>query len=500
MISQIVLNKFQGFSSEQTIRLAPLTLIFGPNSSGKSSVTRGLLFLKQNAESISARSSQITYQGEAIDLATFANVVFQHDLKNELTVGITTPSRRLNRENTVGSRAGTRHDRASSALDPANRLKVDSVDFRVTIAENGLKGIEVTYSLWDQLHDGLQEEALRGRNLSFKLLKAEGDTWVLQNLVGHEALEALLEAEKANELIYGTSARAKPAHELADPITWESAFKETRMRGIFPTLPVGARLSPSEHSNKTAVVDMLFRALRLSVSQALDGIDHVKPLRDIPDRILIVDSQDDKTNGRGRSRSSRVDMQDTVNSWVKQITNGQYELKSEDFSDTKLGFLGTLRTKHLIDTRTQTEVSFRDVGVGLSQVLPILESFERALSTSTRFRNIPNFSERTVLIEQPELHLHPRMQADLMDLMIEVASDERSDVQIVAETHSENLVLRLQKRIREKKIHAKDVSILFADQAADGSNSIRELYLDEDGEFVDSWPLSFADVRVLDLF
>lgn len=446
------------------------------------------------------RGSQITYQGEAIDLATFANVIFQHDLKNELTVGITTPSIQLNREMVRAARAGTRSDRASSAADPATRIKVDSVSFLATITEKGLKAIDVTYHLWDQMRESRVPSTEGQIFLSFKLVKSDGESWVLDNLVGLDSLETLLEIEKANEFSYGSVKDRNDEKEPADTATWESVFNETRVRGIFPTLPLSARVSRSENSRKMAVVDMLYRALRMSVSQSLEGIDHVKPLRDIPDRILIVDSQDSVAAGRQRHHISRVDVQDTVNGWVKQITNGQYELKSEDFSDTKLGFLGTLRTKHLVDTRTKTEVSFKDVGVGLSQVLPILEAFERGLHASARIRQMPNLAERTVLVEQPELHLHPRMQADLMDLMVDVASNQNAAVQIVAETHSENLVLRLQKRIREKKIRAQDVSILFADQAEDGSNVIRELAIDDQGDFLDDWPLSFADVRVMDLF
>jgi predicted ATPase len=168
-----------------------------------------------------------------------------------------------------------------------------------------------------------------------------------------------------------------------------------------------------------------------------------------------------------------------------------------EFESQEVGFLGSLRARHLFDTKTQTQVSFRDAGVGLSQVLPIIEALEVAQMGAGR-DGIS--SMKTVLIEQPELHLHPRMQADLMDLMISVAGDSARGVQILAETHSENMVLRLQKRIREGTIRPEDVSIIYADRDIEGNNTLTPQLMDDSGDFIEPWPLSFADVRVQDLF
>jgi predicted ATPase len=92
------------------------------------------------------------------------------------------------------------------------------------------------------------------------------------------------------------------------------------------------------------------------------------------------------------------------------------------------------------------------------------------------------------------------MQADLMDLMISVAGDSTRAVQILAETHSENMVLRLQKRIREGTVRREDVAIIYADRDLEGNNTLTPLLMDDSGDFLEPWPLSFADVRVQDLF
>jgi predicted ATPase len=158
--------------------------------------------------------------------------------------------------------------------------------------------------------------------------------------------------------------------------------------------------------------------------------------------------------------------------------------------------MGSLRARLLIEKKTNTQVSFKDVGVGLSQVLPIVEVL---LDNISRI-HAPNRVDRTVLIEQPELHLHPKMQAELMELFIETVTSENNKVQVIAETHSESMILRLQKRIREGSLDPSRVSILYAETSDEGFNTIRELNIDSSGEFTEDWPLSFSDVRVKEIF
>jgi predicted ATPase len=123
------------------------------------------------------------------------------------------------------------------------------------------------------------------------------------------------------------------------------------------------------------------------------------------------------------------------------------------------------------------------VGVGVSQVLPIVAQL--ALG-----------SNDTVLLEQPELHLHPKAQADLGDLLVESVGLGK---QVIAETHSEHLLLRVLRRIRQGTLAPGDVSVLYVD-AGDSGSSVQELRLDSRGEFLDEWPNGFFEERIDELF
>lgn len=113
------------------------------------------------------------------------------------------------------------------------------------------------------------------------------------------------------------------------------------------------------------------------------------------------------------------------------------------------------------------------VGVGVSQALPLIVAM----------LSVPHGS--TFIVEQPELHLHPAVQARLADFF----SIARPDLSIVVETHSEAFLTRLRRRVAERKISPSSVKIIFV-EARDGGSSTRELKLDQFGD-LSEWPSGF---------
>jgi hypothetical protein len=140
-----------------------------------------------------------------------------------------------------------------------------------------------------------------------------------------------------------------------------------------------------------------------------------------------------------------------------------------------------------------TLVEIEDVGVGISQIIPVLSSIIKGGS---------------VFIQQPELHLHPKLQAQLADAFIECMNKPWNN--FVVESHSEHLLLRLLRRIRETSksdiknkligLTAKQISVLYVDKLEDGSSKIFPLRLSPEGEFIDRWPHGFFTERDGELF
>ena len=139
----------------------------------------------------------------------------------------------------------------------------------------------------------------------------------------------------------------------------------------------------------------------------------------------------------------------------------------------------------LRDARTGIAVSPTDVGFGVSQVLPVLTQ----LLVS---RN------KLLLFEQPEIHLHPRLEAELGCLLARSAS-ARHNNQVIVETHSEYLIYRIQKLIRLGQLRPDDVSVVYVTKDDQGSHCTR-LRLDDEGDFLDPWPGGFFDTGFDEMF
>jgi len=491
MIKEVSLENFQGIQGLQSVRFAPLTLIFGANSAGKSSLVRSILLLKQSIDTSSQGGAKdLSFQGSDIDLASFANVVNAHDLEKTLTVEL---SSGIHNFGFLPGRSPGRRTMAQ-LID-----RLDSVGLSIETSNEGLNSLKVSFNFNTELSP-------LELYFSFEWVEADERYYGLnlrttEETLSTEAIEILNSLYSDLHFPEDVSdhfdspddfERFLKRDELPEDEDWAEGLSELRFRGLFPTMPIRPpSATGNENFQANRIFDIwesLFRTARNSLTRTLENVSHIKPLREIPERLVIVDSSKETSQSRAINAS--------VSKWIERLTEGRYALESSQLESTQLSFMGTISSKYLVDKRTKTPVSFMDLGVGLSQVLPIIEELVKPSTRSiTTSRTL-----KTVLMEQPELHLHPKMQAELMELFIETSLRASNPLQIIAETHSEAMILRLQKRIREGAVDRSKVSVLYADTDENGVNRITEYEIGADGEFVEDWPLSFADVRVREIF
>lgn len=220
--------------------------------------------------------------------------------------------------------------------------------------------------------------------------------------------------------------------------------------------------------------------------QLLSNMSYLGPLREAPQRVHLRAKTEDSQD-IAAALFNNTSEQAQISRWMQRL-GIPYSLEV-----LRLGtgegaeILGDPLAISLKDRRSGVAFSPADVGFGVSQVLPIL------VDISARQNEL-------ICIEQPEIHLHPALQSELADLLIESVDPTGRANQIIAETHSEHLILRIQRRIREGILDPDLVSILYIDQDDSGGAHAQTLRLDREGDFLDSWPNGFFEERLDEVF
>lgn len=204
-------------------------------------------------------------------------------------------------------------------------------------------------------------------------------------------------------------------------------------------------------------------------------VDYIGPFRVLPDRQFHLNGKlsYDKTGVKGEfaypilgvSQFLKGDLHTRVGHWYKDNFNG-WELKVES---THRPFIEILLEKN------DTSVNIVDVGQGMNQALPLV-----VRANITKNNSI-------VVLEQPELHLHPAAHADLAELFAKSAI--QGNQTFVIETHAENFILRLRKLIVENDfgLSKDDVIIYFVDDCDTGGQEIQKITINSEGDLSD-WP------------
>jgi len=172
-----------------------------------------------------------------------------------------------------------------------------------------------------------------------------------------------------------------------------------------------------------------------------------------------------------------------------QLPGLRHWLGSEGFGlvqDIRTHDVEELPGHFMVEVKIQEQwVNLRDVGFGMSQLLPIV--VESVLS--------PRARSSLLLLEQPEIHLHPKAQADLGTFVADMARQGR---RYLIETHSEYLVMRLATEVRRGKLSPDDIAMYFLSLDERGHTQVQPIPLEKDGRLPPpgEWPEGFFDTDI----
>lgn len=486
MLTELVIENVKAFGPRQVVPLAPITLILGPNSAGKSSLIQSIALLKQSLGH-SDFGSDLRLKGNLVDLGSFEGFVHLHKTDQPVAIGLTVTDSLLPFGVLSLIFTFVQDDDRAIIIDNIEFKSQDDLKFRASKSESR-RTIEVPTNELKNFFRSLDGN-YSGRDLTVR--------------IGSSGMEAQVEGP-SSEVSATLETYLKSPAGLRARIFLKSRFPFfVTGLGEVPNNFNLSFLDPDgdeeeqpdfELKGPRAAREILnyYRGIWSGALQtwrgALRKARYIGPFRQLPERISM--GADERLRDTGLNGENVVNflaqkrhLIPKVNSW---FTNLGIPYSLEVFPVQIIGLHLSQEDMHglvLRDVRSGAQVSMQDVGYGISQILPIIvESI--ASQTST------------LLIEQPELHLHPALQARLGELFAEQSSTN----QFIIETHSEHLVLRMKRLIRRGVLNAKDVALLSVNSNPDGTSSVTRIRLDSDGEFIDEWPRGFFDERLDEIF
>ena len=493
MLLELGLRNFKAFGDvEQKAPMSKITLIYGPNSAGKSSIVQSILMLKQSALEAGNAATiwGLVTRGEYIDLGSYAALLHNHDQRRQLGITLT---------------YGQGISQLSAQMTFHGVTDVDEKGEEYL--EDSAILSEVIYRIARQ-GDLLVEARLEGGSGSWwtahvttadvsgvhKILDFGMDRNFLPELKLLE-LEELIEQneEQLPEFLRGL-VRERARLRRVEREGEVNRFKELeRMsENEDARLPrLGREADPElmraleEKLNLAQMLDL--KRIPVSFKEKLTAVRYLGPLRSYPERLYKVPGVNSYFSGlRGEFTHHRLYYQPglvhLVNKWFNRFEI-PYKLEVRKIGDIAVS--GEHIALVLVDRTSETQVTLADVGFGINQILPVIVEGVDFFTGS---------EGRVLCVEQPEIHLHPRLQANLADLMIANITGD-GEKQWIVETHSELLILRMQRRIRERKLEPSDLSVLYVNPNANGTkgSTITQLRLDENGDFIDDWPDGFFE-------
>ncbi len=560
--------KFSGFKGKifDEIELKPITLLFGPNSAGKSTVIQIIHYIKEilDRRNYSPRGTKLG--GNVIDLGGFKNFVFNHDLNIPIILKLEFDLSKRDLPGAQFTFDKFLNDDESSDLFTDFSNKVQTAELKLIIKWlgklNRAEAIEYSIKINGEDLISISLDYDNPRNLHTYISNFNIDNEVVkQHDVFSDNIDLFLAAFGFDSEISKDEFRIniKGGTSVIPNLDQELFLEE----GLLPARDLDwfddEETSKELHENAQGILTVLQKVIwsvgKLA-QEELERFRYIGPMREIPPRNFEPHFEDEIerwSNGLAAwdlILNKKVDLK-LLNEWLRKLKiNYHFDIKKEISSLTIAEFKSLLYNSEeeivqqirelfesidldvplfqnslefniykeikdgfekfdrsinkkvdnnsnwaLYENNLKVEVKPHDVGIGISQVLPII------VAVLTQKNPI-------LAIEQPELHIHPALQVELADLFIDGINKNPEAIYLI-ETHSEHFILRLLRRIEEttkKKIKdtklelkKEKLGVYYIDNS-DKLGLLKKLPVDDTGEFTEDWPGGFFEEREEELF
>ncbi len=444
MIRSLQIKNFKGWKDTGKIDFAPITLFMGSNSSGKSSIGQFLMLLKQSSASPDRKT--VLFLGDSasvVELGGPVDMLHQHNmdemLEFEYSWRLPNPVKLA-----IETDDETQRDVAVNEITFTDQIAVHDKEIQTLEVEKMLYTLQRTDSLtlsigMDRVQKASSARAYKTITRDYDIKRVPGRAWEMPSPYRFYGFPEEMITYHKNAYF---TPQLNAAHEsLFSRISYLGPLREKAERHYRWTGFIPGSVGPS-------------------------GKDTV---------LALLAARTEKRMYNFKPKQKYISLDEVIAKALKEMGLVE-EFVVQRVSTDRQDYEVKVRTK---GSHTLTDVP--DVGFGISQVLPVLVQLYYAPENSI------------IIMEQPELHLHPKAQSALADVMIQAISARENaaprNIQLIIETHSEHFLRRFQRRIAEKQLPEDRFAAYFANSDV-APTKLEPLEINLFGEII-NWPKNF---------
>lgn len=453
MLSNITLENFKAFQKLNNLKVKPVTILCGTNSCGKSSILQSILLMKQTLES-KKPNQNLLLNGRFTKLGYFEDIIYQKNSDNEVKFVLD-----------------------FNKGDGENNFIEDEIPNKF-FSKIGISFKKLNSSVTENRNYITSKISIDINNFHDDIYESNGNISIIhQNGKDYKIIWSNVEIDE----MYSGEENVKL--EFSNLFLFHLDFSEIKRLEI---------------KKRKGLVDLrdTFLLLNNILEDIYSNYTYLGPLRGEPEREYIYRDEVVEIGNKGENAAflylseqnkpvynhcfynkgkddfeiiNQLSLKEALNKWFDLMQMGNFDGEIIN----KIIYLSLNASKY-----DETKVGIADVGFGVSQIFPIL------------LEGLRMNKGNTLLLEQPEIHLHPNLQMQMADFFIALALSGKN---VIAETHSDHIVNRLVRRIVEDETHdLKDkIGIYFIKPSENGS-VYEEINIDET-KGITNWPVDFFD-------
>lgn len=479
-IKALYFNNYRIFEKENHFDLTPINFLIGPNSSGKSSIFKALLLLKSN---VTNDLQILDFSNTKHNLGSFDNTINKNCKTESLTFGFEATINDMFQYSYNKLSFTTRRSLYNILIEDGE--KEVSLKIFLTYTKNDTSGKlriiemfkETDEKSFFKLEIGNPQDDYHKLYFNHNIVvknKVLSEIFIKSVVRDKHTLE-----KNVDNLNYKTSVNLKVNDNKISKYYDEPILVFSYLYDKF--IENNVKLSINKEIHRY-LKGMPLRRILKDFSSLLENTEYIEAVRANTKRLYTNDSQGTSFNELILEYRSRDISDASVNFMSKWLQ--KFEIADEVVFENIEGVANTVSL-----VKNNEKIALADLGYGITQFLPIIMRISLEEPIKKRLYNVV---KKTILLEEPETNLHPKLQSLLADFLVDAI--KTFEIRLIVETHSEYIIRKMQILTAEKKISPKETSIYYFNNPNDKPlNQIIKVDIQENGALSDGFGDGFYD-------